>query len=50
MRLILARTIYNFDMSLEDSSVDWVNQRNFMMWQKGPLRVRLSPVAVTKQG
>ncbi|KAH8820182.1 cytochrome P450 [Xylogone sp. PMI_703] len=47
MRLILARTIYNFDMRLDESSVNWVKQKNFLMWQKGPLRVHLTPVTRT---
>lgn len=42
MRLILARTVYNFDMRLDESSVHWINQKNFLMWQKGPLRVHLT--------
>jgi hypothetical protein len=43
MRLILALVIFNFDMTLADESVDWMDQKNFLMWQKGPLKVYLSP-------
>ena len=44
MRLILARVIYSFDMRMDESSVDWIKQKNYLLWQKGPLRVHLTPV------
>ncbi|KAL1980637.1 hypothetical protein VTN96DRAFT_3888 [Rasamsonia emersonii] len=45
MRLILARVIYNFDLRIAEDSLDWVQkQRNFLMWEKGPLNVYLTPV------
>lgn len=43
MRLILALIIFNFDITLEDEARDWMNQRNFLMWEKTPLKVQLSP-------
>jgi hypothetical protein len=43
MRLILALIIFNFDMRLADESVDWMDQRNYLMWKKGPLKVYLTP-------
>ncbi|MCJ1442591.1 MAG: hypothetical protein MMC23_003087 [Stictis urceolatum] len=43
MRLILARMVYNFDMRLDESSIGWIKQRNYLLWQKGPLRVHLAP-------
>ncbi|KAL3494005.1 cytochrome P450 monooxygenase [Aspergillus germanicus] len=42
MRLILALIIFNFDMELADESVDWIQQRNYLMWRKGPLKVYLT--------
>ncbi|KAF9890223.1 hypothetical protein FE257_006135 [Aspergillus nanangensis] len=44
MRLILARIIFNFDLKIADDTHEWIQQRNFLMWQKGPLRVHLTPV------
>lgn len=44
MRLILALVIFHFDMVLVDESRDWMEQKNFLMWQKPPLKVRLTNV------
>ncbi|KAJ5374312.1 cytochrome P450 [Penicillium concentricum] len=43
MRLILAKVIYNFDLSLVPESVGWENQRTFMLWEKNRLLVHLKP-------
>jgi hypothetical protein len=44
MRVILAKMLFNFDMELVDKDTDWVGaQKVFMLWQKGPLMVRLRP-------
>ena len=42
MRLILALIIFNFDMEIDDGSREWINQRNFLMWEKGPLKIHLT--------
>lgn len=48
MRLILARVIYNFDMKLADDSKDWIGQQKiYMMWEKKPLNVYLTPRTTT---
>ncbi|KAI1434436.1 putative cytochrome P450 monooxygenase [Xylaria sp. CBS 124048] len=45
MRLILAKIIYNFDMSLDNSSRDWMDdQKAFEIWVKPALNVHLKPV------
>ncbi|KAJ5773864.1 hypothetical protein N7457_008760, partial [Penicillium paradoxum] len=44
MRLILALIIFNFDIEIADEARDWINQRNFLMWEKGPLKVHLTRV------
>ncbi len=44
MRLILARIIYNFDMELGDENDDWLDQNIYILWQKRPLPVILTPV------
>ncbi|PKX90507.1 cytochrome P450 [Aspergillus novofumigatus IBT 16806] len=45
MRLILALIIFNFDMKIDPDSCDWIQQKNFTLWQKPPLKVYLTPVA-----
>ncbi|KAH8904718.1 cytochrome P450 [Coniochaeta sp. PMI_546] len=45
MRLILARVIWNFDMKIADDSLDWYSrQKIYLLWEKGPLNVFLTPV------
>ncbi len=44
MRLILAKIIYNFDMSIAEESKDWLeNQEVYNVWVKPPLMVRFTP-------
>ena len=44
MRIILARLIWNFDMSIVDDSRDWMSkQRIYNLWEKGPLNIYLKP-------
>jgi cytochrome P450 len=45
MRLILALIIFNFDMKLDPHSREWIQQKNFILWQVPPLKVYLEPVA-----
>ncbi|KAJ8125632.1 hypothetical protein O1611_g8006 [Lasiodiplodia mahajangana] len=46
MRLILARLVYNFDMTLADDSRAWLEgQKAFNVWDKPALNVHLKPVA-----
>lgn len=44
MRLILARVVFNFDMRIADESRNWIDQRVYNLWKKGPLSVYLTPV------
>lgn len=42
MRLILATVLLEFDFELRPESRDWaVDQRTFLVWEKGPLYVNL---------
>ena len=48
MRLILAMTLYNFDLGIpQDAAADWdtwqSGQRTFPLWQKSPLWVDVKP-------
>lgn len=43
MRLILALVVFKFDMQIADESKNWIKQRNFLMWEKSPLNVHLTP-------
>jgi len=43
MRLILARILYNFDLTLSEESQDWMKgQRMFSLWDKPDLWVHLN--------
>ena len=45
MRLILAKFLWNFDMTLDESSKSWLdNQLEFSLWLKPELNIRLVPV------
>ena len=45
MRLILARLVYDFDMSLADDSESWLEkQRSYLLWDRAELNVYLKPV------
>ncbi|ORY00610.1 cytochrome P450 monooxygenase-like protein [Clohesyomyces aquaticus] len=44
MRLIMAKVLWNFDLELVDSKVDWFNQKVFTLWDKAPLKITLKPV------
>ncbi|KAF5002153.1 hypothetical protein FDECE_10715 [Fusarium decemcellulare] len=45
MRVILARLIWNFDLILEPESNNWLDkQKVYILWDKGPLMVKLKPV------
>lgn len=41
MRLILARVLWNFDMTLDEESKCWNNQRTYILWDKPSLFCRL---------
>ena len=45
MRIILARVLFEFDLELMESSKLWLEDlKNFTLWQKDPLMVKLKPV------
>ena len=45
MRIILARVLFEFDLELMESSKSWLEDlKNFTLWQKDPLMVKLKPV------
>ncbi|KAL4984139.1 cytochrome P450 [Aspergillus falconensis] len=41
--LILARLLWHFDLQLSAECFNWNRQRAFLIWDKGPLLVRLTP-------
>ncbi|CAJ2511464.1 Uu.00g070890.m01.CDS01 [Anthostomella pinea] len=44
MRLILARIVYDFDLTLADDSKDWIErQKTYALWDRIPLNVYLTP-------
>lgn len=52
MRLILAKILWNFDLSLVEQTDGklWTNQRAHLVWAKGPLMVNLTPVHRSEKG
>ncbi|KAI1102236.1 cytochrome P450 [Jackrogersella minutella] len=50
MRLIMAKILYNFDMTIREDSADWITgQKVYILWNKPPLNVYMTPVG-TKSG
>ncbi|KAE8446004.1 hypothetical protein EG329_012643 [Mollisiaceae sp. DMI_Dod_QoI] len=44
MRLMLCRTLWNFDVQIAEESHNWLDaQQSFLIWQKGPMDVYLTP-------
>jgi hypothetical protein len=41
MRLILASVLLHFDLELSDENGDWMSQQCHLLWDKGPLMVKL---------
>ena len=45
MKLIVSKLLWNFDLALEeDRTGDWMDQKVYVLWEKPPLWVRLTPV------
>lgn len=44
MRLILASILWNFDMELVSGQENWIDQKIYLVWEKHPLMVKLTPV------
>ncbi|KAJ0156687.1 Isotrichodermin C-15 hydroxylase [Colletotrichum tanaceti] len=44
LRLLLAKTLWHYDMELCPGMEDWVVQKSYITWEKGPLMVTLKPV------
>lgn len=45
MRVVLSRVLWNFDLALEQDSLNWFEtQKQYIVWDKGALNVRLTPV------
>jgi hypothetical protein len=47
LRLILAKVMYHFDLSLVPESVGWDKQKTFLLWEKRKLMVHLKARAET---
>lgn len=46
MRFILARFVWNFDLSLDERSRNWMDhQQAYLIWEKPPLYMNLKPRA-----
>ena len=43
MRSIIVRILWNFDLLLCPESQNWEKQKVYMLWEKPPLNIILSP-------
>ncbi len=44
MRLILSRTLWNFDVQIAEESRNWLEiQKTYLIWEKGPMYLYLTP-------
>lgn len=50
IRLVMVKLLWNFDIELREPDKDWMNQRSWIMWDKGPMQVRLKPASGRLQG
>ncbi|KAL0937372.1 Versicolorin B desaturase 1 [Colletotrichum truncatum] len=44
LRLILAKTLWHFDMEMCPGMEGWVHQKAYITWEKGPLMAKLVPM------
>ena len=45
MKLILSKILWNFDLELDEPRTgDWMKQKVYVLWEKPPLWVKLTPV------
>lgn len=42
LRSIISRVLWHFDMELEKASQEWMEQKEYTVWNKSPLWVRLT--------
>ncbi|KAK1974374.1 cytochrome P450 [Colletotrichum cereale] len=43
LRLLLAKTLWHYDLEMCPGMEDWVAQKCYLTWEKGPLMVKLTP-------
>ncbi|KAK1140603.1 hypothetical protein N8T08_010240 [Aspergillus melleus] len=44
MRLVAVKLLWNFDLAFEEECEEWDNQKSYNIWEKDPLKVKLTPV------
>lgn len=49
MRTILAKILWHFDVQLDERSADWENSKSYIVWEKGPLWLKLHPRNVPQE-
>jgi len=42
-RLILTKVLFAYDLELVDKERDWMDQKVFALWDKGPMMVKVKP-------
>ncbi|KAF7524863.1 hypothetical protein PCG10_005446 [Penicillium crustosum] len=45
MRSVISSILLEFDISLVDNADNWLDQKNYKLWEKKPLFVRLTPAS-----
>jgi hypothetical protein len=45
MRLIEAKLLYHFDLHLDGESENWADQKAYVLWEKHPLMVTVTPIS-----
>jgi hypothetical protein len=44
MRLLLSKLLWHYDITMCVESKDWMNQRSYLTWEKGPLMAVFTPL------
>lgn len=42
--MILAKVLFNFDLTLAHGSENWLDQKSYTIWEKGALNVGLKKI------
>lgn len=47
MRILIAKSVFLFDYDLIDDKREWEHMRNYILWEKPELLVKVTPRDVT---
>lgn len=46
MRLLIVSLLLHFDLELDSRSEQWKEHKAYLLWEKPPMHVKLTPVAL----